>query len=1095
MKKILILLASLLIGNVYAQQLSDNNTNLANIVPPSPTAYALGNYGNVPVGLFTGTVNFSVPLLTYKTNNISLPLNMFYGSNGVKLDEVSSNVGLGWNLNSGGVISRMVRDRPDDTSQKVQIPSNTFEPNNSPAFWNFIYNVGNASANIDTEADIYSFNFNGVSGKFFYDRNNQIHLVEQQALKIEKSTVGFIITLPTGEKYYFEEKETTDFKTLGVGHQLPNIGTTAYYLSKIVHPKGDEIYFTYESMSLNYTGSQSQNYKITLPYTTCQGASITTSSGTLGVVAQNIMAISGKRIKTINSNTLVNGSINFTYSSDTVNIDVDGNNKIQNITQTDKNGNNLENITFNYLNTDNKRNFLSSIIFKDPKKSYIFDYEQPSLLPLRLSYNRDYWGYYNGKINGALVPALSDPSLNNFNYGGANQAPDPNFAKIGLLTKITYPTKGYTELEYEGNTYWGTKTINPTYSYLNMDAQNNTIVGIVTKQFAFTSPITQVVQISGMSGFNTQCSESSQTHTPIGVLDVLGPGNASMLSSQFVNGQTNTVNFNATAGVNYTIKLSASRCTFIWADAQYYPFAPQVFDTNLDTGGIRIKSTKDYDAPSSVPKYTRYYYGPKNDINHSSGDKGTDPAFVYNFTSSELCSGDGVNCVIVAKPYLTISSNSLLPLFDTDKSTSTFYKYVTISHGGDNFERGGETKEYKINRDYAGSQLWGTNNITSTPYTNYGWNNGFEMSSEVLQKNNAGTLETIQSKQNNYITIDANTFELKNFTHRRNDLLECQTTTPYYCTQANTTTPNHACFGKPVGFTINLPYTANLDVNEYRTISYWSYLKSQNTSDYLNGNLVSTQTEYFYDNPLNYQLSRQRVTLPDMAVNETTYNYAHEKGNQLMIDKNMVGIPLETITTEANNGVTKTLSRSENIYPKTTAEITNNIANLILPLSVKSYDVLNPSSFEEVKYNKYDEKGNLLQYTTKDGTWVSIIWGYNKTQPIAKIEGANYDNISPYISSIVTASDLDADSPANEPALLTALDNFRKNSNVSGYQITTYTYDPLIGVTSIIPPSGIREVYTYDPLNRLKEIRQQEKDSAGNIVYKTIKEFKYNYKP
>jgi hypothetical protein len=54
--------------------------------------------------------------------------------------------------------------------------------------------------------------------------------------------------------------------------------------------------------------------------------------------------------------------------------------------------------------------------------------------------------------------------------------------------------------------------------------------------------------------------------------------------------------------------------------------------------------------------------------------------------------------------------------------------------------------------------------------------------------------------------------------------------------------------------------------------------------------------------------------------------------------------------------------------------------------------------------------------------------------------------------------------------------------------VTTYTYDPLIGVRSITPPSGIREVYIYDTANRLKEIR--ENDATGKL----LKEFKYNYK-
>lgn len=120
MKKILIPAALLCVGFIHAQQ-PTTNASLPNIIPPSPTAYALGNYGNIPVGLFTGSPNISVPLFTYKTGSIDLPLSLSYSSNGVKVDEISTNVGLGWNLNFGGVITRMVRDRADESSTHIAI--------------------------------------------------------------------------------------------------------------------------------------------------------------------------------------------------------------------------------------------------------------------------------------------------------------------------------------------------------------------------------------------------------------------------------------------------------------------------------------------------------------------------------------------------------------------------------------------------------------------------------------------------------------------------------------------------------------------------------------------------------------------------------------------------------------------------------------------------------------------------------------------------------------------------------------------------------------------------------------------------------------
>lgn len=54
-----------------------------------------------------------------------------------------------------------------------------------------------------------------------------------------------------------------------------------------------------------------------------------------------------------------------------------------------------------------------------------------------------------------------------------------------------------------------------------------------------------------------------------------------------------------------------------------------------------------------------------------------------------------------------------------------------------------------------------------------------------------------------------------------------------------------------------------------------------------------------------------------------------------------------------------------------------------------------------------------------------------------------------------------------------------------GAKMTSYTYDPLIGQTSVADPNGEIVYYEYDNLNRLKNI----KDYQGNIV----KNFQYNY--
>lgn len=1135
MRNNLLILLTLCFFCSYKAQVPPSRTGesstLPNIVPPSPTAYALGNYGNVPVGLFTGSPNISVPLFTYNTKNISVPLNLFYGSNGIKVDEVSTNVGLGWSLNFGGVISIMVRDKPDGTSVPLIYPEDLSGGHSNPTAIQFFHDLGNRdgiASNTDAETDIYSFNFNGISGKFFFDKYNQPHLYDQQDIKIEKAN-GFILTLANGVKYYFSDFESTKLMRQGMMPAQSFYKGTAIYLSKIVHPNGDEVYFTYEDVQMDYVNSQSQKLIMTLGYPGMQE-----SCGTSGFAmaptmedplpSDNNFFLKTKRIKTIKSNNSLDGSILFTYSGDSNNIDVANNYKIQDISQLDQHGNIMEKISFNYLNTIYKRNFLTSVVFKDPNKSYLFDYESPTGVPERLSFSQDHWGYFNGKTNFNLISKnIHDYNLSDFEYGGADREPDPAYSKKGMLKKITYPTKGYTELEYEGNTYWGEKTVYPPVTDRQMIVRNP-ITGIKKDSMSFTSPIDQRITISGSCFYyNPQNPNSDPTHDPSGDVELITDdtdihfyqwnsysgelqvplGDLGNITAPFYSDENKVYRFYAKAGKTYKLIFSATRNTSFISNISYYATAPQVFDTNLDTGGVRIKSTKDYDSPGTTPKYKRYYYANKDDIGHSSGHAGLNPYYIDITKAQTKCPSDPqfpLQCSVAENTFVNVTSSSFIPMFDTGTNTC-LYRYVTVSNGGDNFEKGGESKEFYISRDTPGNTIWGQNNINSVPWSNRGWKNGLEYKMQLLKKNtNSAVPELIQEKINTYEIDNASLVERKNFSARKNFSIECPTmyVNYYYtCTAADITTPNHPCSynGNTVGSVIQEPIIDNLDIMMYENLSYRHYLKSQTTTDYINGNPVETKTEYFYNNPSHYQLTNQKTIFPDTTSQETEYKYASDFAStdavaSNMVTDNMIGIPLQTEIKENGTPISKT----KTAYGK---DATTN--NLILPISVSSLDLKTNIMEKAITYNQYDNKGNIQQYTLNpdangNGIPVTIIWGYNQTRPIAKIEGIGYNalmavsGISALITDLQTKSAADIDD-GTELTLLTALDNFRKNTNLSGYQITTYTYNPLIGVTSITPPSGIREVYIYDNANRLQEVREQ--NTTGNL----LKEYQYHYKP
>ena len=145
-----------------------------------------------------------------------------------------------------------------------------------------------------------------------------------------------------------------------------------------------------------------------------------------------------------------------------------------------------------------------------------------------------------------------------------------------------------------------------------------------------------------------------------------------------------------------------------------------------------------------------------------------------------------------------------------------------------------------------------------------------------------------------------------------------------------------------------------------------------------------------------------------------------------------------------------------------------------------------------IKFHSYYSNGNLKEVSQKDGTSTIYIWGYNGKHVVAKIDNATYKIGDPniitssqesLINNVISAANNEYTS-VDENNLRTKLELLR--SGFPKAQITSYTYDPLIGVTSITDPRGRTVFYEYDEFNRLKFVKDQE----GNI----LNENQYIYK-
>lgn len=85
-------------------------------IPKSPEASAFAKYGNTPVSHFSGIPNISVPIGQLNGRDITIPIELTYDGSGIRVDQIASDVGLGWNLKVGGMIVRNVKGLPDDYS-------------------------------------------------------------------------------------------------------------------------------------------------------------------------------------------------------------------------------------------------------------------------------------------------------------------------------------------------------------------------------------------------------------------------------------------------------------------------------------------------------------------------------------------------------------------------------------------------------------------------------------------------------------------------------------------------------------------------------------------------------------------------------------------------------------------------------------------------------------------------------------------------------------------------------------------------------------------------------------------------------------------
>ena len=1108
-------------------------------IPPSPQSFSFIKATNViSENEHTGSANVNIPLFNYRANKLTTDISILYSGAGVKVDDLPNDIGMTWVLDAGGVITRTVNGLIDEKAtmrlnkSEAEIIQKTTD---DCAADEEIRTVCYQPATMDSEKDIFDFRFSGVSGSFYLDANFvPVFLKNDDDVKISlvlpagetnnRKFTGFEIITKDGIIYLFggsvQYWETTASKAMP-SNPPGDYAVTSFFLKQIEHLNGEKIYFSYHDTPL-ITNQISEIHSRYLWSSGFESGYMPNIDPELRISIQTHFTKNKKRIQQI-SNSDNNTTLNFIYS-EKANSDFK-----TYLSQIEFKINNsiFKKVVFDYLYEDVippakiQRLYLTQLNFYESNtfdKKYHFNYNDPLELPKRLSYQQDMYGYYNGKGGESLIagffntafppsPAYQPSILASF----GDRRPDFLYARKGTLQEVVYPTGGKTTFEYEcpkSKAAFSTKEI------------------LAGELFSSTTPVTKVIENLHFSQtinytLTTYSATASGTHGNIAEFEIRNIDTDQVIHN---NWKVYGYSIDSLGGSFHLEQNKKYLITFKPRGSAELKFTYSHKDV-VDDFGIRLKSLSHLES-GLVQDYKRFYYSPIQ---------------LYKVKKEDLALGEIViipNTQTVAfqethqVEFGTLQGTVFYSLHSSNNSSAMYnsklqnrYSFVTCSIGGDNFEKGGYQKTFR--KDYDDelrriSPAPGPGNLagppsTGTGYSDYigGMRNSFGLMLNHLYfpaKGNRLSYSGTPTSIRYFTKRNGNIFKSKQTEYKRRynilssnpNLFVAQTfddNTQAICGSTIVQRIAHFYFSLYRNYIIdtkleketNTDYIDGVPVTFYNNYNEFLAIDSLNLSESSYRKLI-TVTDYEYSGmPVHNQLTKQKISFSDNSLTETTYAYAHEKGNQYLIGKNMIGIPLETTVIKKSDSTAitfKQLAKTEIIYPVSQSEADTKTSGLALPYEVKSTDFLGVNSVEAT-YDLYDLKGNLLQYTGKNGIPTVIIWGYNGTQPIAKITGVDYDSLgSSLITDIVSASDTDATAATNndETTFLGLLDAFRKHSSLCSYQITTYTYDPLIGVRSITPPSGIREVYLYDSANRLKEIR--ENNAAGKL----IKEFKYNYK-
>lgn len=1009
----------------FINRSAHGQSGFVNIIPPTPTASAMQQYGNTNVGLYTGAANVSVPIHTIKLKELQFPITLSYsGSGGINIQTVASWVGLGWTLSSGGAVSRTIYGLADDKPNygylyqpAIPVPTTA----NGETFENF------ANGMTDGEPDKYFYNAGGVSGSFYLNKQKQVVQVPLTNNKIipEFDLLGKIIAFDVltdkGIAYNFSEHEESRSYVPGGNSTDNNFYVSSWYLSSVRNFNNTEaIYFHYEGYSFNQTSE----------YFTTR---IIDNPGSVFLPRYSITETNAKRLKYITYNQgdtieFVVGSLprrDLTGEKFLAAIEIKERDLVRSVdfsySYFEKNGvvpitstggcigpYPTSSLINGQTDGDNcKRLKLDSVVFFNAagtgKLPYTFEYYTQTYLPHRFSYARDHWGYYNGQDNNPGLeprqkvdrrPIASHLRGADFAiYGNANREPSAIHAKAGMLTKINYPTGGSTVFDYE---------LHQSPLKLLPNQKQSLIVGLDPLMPKDTIQLETIndpfvdVRVTVMGIPLTEFCDFTVTFRNIqtGAISTLG---SFFEGQQTVGGPSQTIFLEeGDYEISYTEHDGVGNCFEEFYTLQFY-WQNEVSTTNKDVGGLRIKKTIDISGLGDSVK--RVYNYTLQDSTISSGSLVSVPRYGYYETGY-------LQGQIIAF-YRMYNTNTPLALTQgshvgykrvevtteqPQKTGKSIYYYSSPADFPD-FTRGWTTTKYD-------DQIVLNNGTVEHVYVfphhdNRDWKRGllFAQVDFAFLNDQFVRISSMENHFKVYGEIDPH-FDLSWQNNYPTQVIEPEYNKDEFFTYGATNGEN---IPKLHGVRTQCNYGEGgvcgfLYVKNYEFFSGRIELISQTQKSYHGQNSLTAGTKFTYGNGTFYYptITKSSTSRGDSIITTLKYPFDRPTITNLsttekaaldsLVSVNAVADPVEKIITRGSTEIER--QRTNYMYN----------SNKIWRDNVFSSSA--GGTLEQVfDFVAYDADGNVLEYKGRDGIPVTIKYGYNNQLPVAKVVNAHHTQV------------------------------------------------------------------------------------------------------